>query len=206
MSAMPPSSGLSRKNRAIAACLVRGLGVQDIAVKLCMPEAAVRAEIRGMQDAARQRTEAAKRGWRSRAKAPAADWSPEEFAHLRATREECGTDIECARRLADELGRSEMSIRAKLQTMRYDDEREANDLAGRPARPAADAAPPSALIERERRERARGAQDITGLTFGDPPPGFSALDRRKPAERPRERTITGGAAHKVFEARARSRS
>lgn len=38
-------------------------------------------------------------------------------------------------------------------------------------------------LERERnaREQAREQQSITGAVFGDPPPGFSALDRRRHA-------------------------
>lgn len=35
------------------------------------------------------------------------------------------------------------------------------------------------IIERERLAAARRDQDVTGRTFGDPPPGFSALDRRR---------------------------
>lgn len=39
--------------------------------------------------------------------------------------------------------------------------------------------PNSALIDREKRRAAKMMQDFTGITFGDPPPGFSALDRMK---------------------------
>lgn len=41
--------------------------------------------------------------------------------------------------------------------------------------------PNAALIERERRDRARAFQSLTGIIFGDPPPGYSALDRRRSA-------------------------
>jgi hypothetical protein len=35
------------------------------------------------------------------------------------------------------------------------------------------------LIDRERRLAALSNASLTALTFGDPPPGFSALDRRR---------------------------
>ncbi len=40
-------------------------------------------------------------------------------------------------------------------------------------------APSKLFIERAARDAARRNQDITGALFGDPPPGFSALDRRR---------------------------
>lgn len=46
-------------------------------------------------------------------------------------------------------------------------------------KPEARTAPNKAIIDRERRHRARYMQDITGLAFGDPPPGFSALDKMR---------------------------
>lgn len=36
-----------------------------------------------------------------------------------------------------------------------------------------------AYAELERRSAARGRQDLTASVFGDPPPGYSALDRRR---------------------------
>lgn len=42
-------------------------------------------------------------------------------------------------------------------------------------------APNAAFIERERRDLARRAQSLTGSVSGDPPPGYSALDRRRSA-------------------------
>lgn len=41
--------------------------------------------------------------------------------------------------------------------------------------------PNAAMIDRERRERARAGASITAQIFGDPPPGYSALDRRRRA-------------------------
>jgi len=35
-----------------------------------------------------------------------------------------------------------------------------------------------ALAEREARKEAERARDLTAATFGDPPPGYSALDRK----------------------------
>ncbi len=43
------------------------------------------------------------------------------------------------------------------------------------------AAPNAAVIDRERREHARAGASITARFFGDPPPGYSALDRRRRA-------------------------
>lgn len=45
--------------------------------------------------------------------------------------------------------------------------------------PVASKAPNSALLERERRNEARKRQDLSGQCFGDPPPGFSELDKRR---------------------------
>lgn len=39
--------------------------------------------------------------------------------------------------------------------------------------------PPKNFIDRESRERARDTQTLTAAVFGDPPPGYSALDRRR---------------------------
>lgn len=36
-----------------------------------------------------------------------------------------------------------------------------------------------ALLERDKRARASQHQSLTGAIFGDPPPGYSALDRRR---------------------------
>ena len=38
--------------------------------------------------------------------------------------------------------------------------------------------PNAAIINREKRQLAHHHQSLTGLIFGDPEPGFSALDRR----------------------------
>lgn len=44
-------------------------------------------------------------------------------------------------------------------------------------------APNAAVIDRERRDAARDRQSITGSVFGDPPPGYSALDRKRAGQR-----------------------
>lgn len=41
----------------------------------------------------------------------------------------------------------------------------------------------SAAAERDRRREASFRQDLTASVFGDPPPGFSALDQRRQAGR-----------------------
>ena len=43
------------------------------------------------------------------------------------------------------------------------------------------AAPNAAIIDRERRERARENASLTAQLLGDPAPGYSALDRRRSA-------------------------
>lgn len=40
------------------------------------------------------------------------------------------------------------------------------------------------IDERERRNEASQRQDLTGATFGDPPPGYSALDEKKRGQLP----------------------
>lgn len=52
------------------------------------------------------------------------------------------------------------------------------ERAERNEKPPERTVPNKVLIDRERRDAARYAQTLTGLTFGDPLPGFSALDQR----------------------------
>lgn len=42
---------------------------------------------------------------------------------------------------------------------------------------------PELLDDRERRAEARMRQSLTGLAFGDPPPGYSALDQQRGDQR-----------------------
>jgi hypothetical protein len=71
--------------------------------------------------------------------------------------------------IAEELGRSVDQCKQKYSAER----------AKRGYRPQSQTVPNAALIDRERRERARDAASITAQIFGDPPPGYSALDRRR---------------------------
>jgi hypothetical protein len=41
---------------------------------------------------------------------------------------------------------------------------------------------PAALADRDRREALRDQQSLTAAFFGDPLPGMSALDQRRPKE------------------------
>lgn len=43
--------------------------------------------------------------------------------------------------------------------------------------------PPELLDDRARRSDARMRQSLTGLAFGDPPPGYSALDQQRGGHR-----------------------
>lgn len=40
----------------------------------------------------------------------------------------------------------------------------------------------AALIDRERRAELRSGMDLTSTFFGDPPPGYSALDRKRQSQ------------------------
>ena len=45
--------------------------------------------------------------------------------------------------------------------------------------PAFRTVPNASLIDRDRREELRDQQNLTSRFFGDPPPGYSALDRKR---------------------------
>lgn len=52
------------------------------------------------------------------------------------------------------------------------------------AGPRGGAVSAQAFEDRERRREARDRQDLTASVLGDPPPGYSALDRRRAGARP----------------------
>jgi hypothetical protein len=95
-------------------------------------------------------------------------WTEADFQHAKKLR---------AAGLSDELigramNRSMLSVRNKLgyRTIRK--------ATGEPVSGSMRVSP-SLLTERDRRAAAREQLDQAGRLFGDPPPGYSALDRRR---------------------------
>ncbi len=76
-------------------------------------------------------------------------------------------------RIASELGRGIDNCKQKYQNMCARRRAERGE--------SFQAAPSAAMIDRERREHARANASITAQFFGDPPEGWSALDRRRRA-------------------------
>jgi hypothetical protein len=94
-------------------------------------------------------------------------WSDGEEATLRRMRDEGATRTS----ISAALGRSVSSIQAKIETML----RQTVGTAGDVTRVNV---PESALVERAR-YLAAPPRDLTGFMLGDPPVGFSALERKK---------------------------
>jgi hypothetical protein len=116
-------------------------------------------------------------------------WLPEEVALLQKLREQNFT----YRQIAERLSRPWKGVRAKLARMRMTPEmrkryNENERLRGKkflsPRKvagitymaPEISKVPPELLADREARHAA--PRDLTGLICGDPPRGFSALERR----------------------------
>jgi hypothetical protein len=97
-------------------------------------------------------------------------WTAAEIAIVR----EMDSNGDSTADMADRLGLSFDQVRYALYRAR----REGRDDDA----PVSPRAPPHAvLFDRERRIEARERQTLTGQLFGDPAPGFSALDRRSAA-------------------------
>ncbi|MDQ2084684.1 hypothetical protein RA307_31270 [Xanthobacteraceae bacterium Astr-EGSB] len=101
------------------------------------------------------------------------DWTDDELVDLRRMQTTLGYTIA---EMAEETGRAAASIRARLKAGLPN-----LGPAGRPAgnqdlydRPRS--VPAATLAERAARQLAP-ARDLTGLVLGDPPVGYSALDR-----------------------------
>lgn len=73
-------------------------------------------------------------------------------------------------RMAQALNRSRGAVIAQLDIQRY--RQRVEEI-------AAERVDPAALMQREIRHAASCRQDLTGLVMGDPPPGFSALDKQR---------------------------
>lgn len=105
-------------------------------------------------------------------KKPKRLWSADDLAtmiRMREVERSRWSDIEKA------LDRGAGSVHAKYQSLRRDKLPSAhqNDAGGRPSISA------DQESERLARKQAAMRRDLTGEVFGDPPPGFSALDHRQ---------------------------
>lgn len=97
-----------------------------------------------------------------------AGWSPEEIDKLRDIEEPDFLE------LADELGRTKSSVEEMWRKIRREDARAAGH-ALRGHRRLAD----HLIQDRDRRAAARRQQTEADIFLGVPPPGFSALDRKR---------------------------
>lgn len=93
-------------------------------------------------------------------------WTDEEVARLLYLRDDEAMEFED---IGAELGIAGTACRGKYCAVK--DRQRAARLG--------DKCPPKNFIDREARERARDSQSLTAAIFGDPPPGYSALDRRR---------------------------
>jgi hypothetical protein len=100
---------------------------------------------------------------------PPVAWSTSEIEKLMHLRTQLGWDFSA---IAIELGRTESGVKSKYKYVLND------RLIKAPALPGVrDPVPQQVLAEQARRLTAP-ARDLTGAVFGDPPSGWSALDRR----------------------------
>lgn len=96
-------------------------------------------------------------------------WSEADVRRLMVMRDDEAMEWED---IAAELGRPVRACSERYQTERY--------RAGRYLKARSEKAPSNkAVIDAERREAALAARSLTGSILGDPPPGYSALDRQR---------------------------
>jgi DNA-directed RNA polymerase specialized sigma24 family protein len=98
-------------------------------------------------------------------------WTDEEIKRVLYLRDECGWEFE---QIAEDLNLGADTCKQKYYYA-------SNLSTERPTEHISKAARPleHLLEDRERRQRARDQQNLTSQFFGDPPPGYSALDRRQ---------------------------
>lgn len=96
-------------------------------------------------------------------------WTPDEYARLFNLKR---SDKSLAE-IAVHLGRSVWAVRTKLTHF----ERVGSSLQRPQAEGQAYRASQEAMDDRDRRREARDRQTVTQAFCGDPPPGFSALER-----------------------------
>lgn len=99
------------------------------------------------------------------------NFTAQEIAIIRAMDRAHASAIE----IADRIGRSRTSVQYVVWKLRREGRIDAGEHTIR-------SGPPNAvLLDRDKRERAADSMSLTAQLFGDPPPGFSALDRRGPS-------------------------
>jgi hypothetical protein len=99
-------------------------------------------------------------------------WTPERVASLRRLMAERARPNE----IASALGVTEAQVSTKIALLRHIE----RTAAGNTAR----ATPQSVIDEREARAEAAWRRNQTQEFFGDPPPGYSALDRKRSSAAP----------------------
>jgi hypothetical protein len=100
-------------------------------------------------------------------------WTAHELVRAKAMRNNNLSYAEIDRR----LGRRTGSTQGKFDYI-------ASQNAKEPHIAGSMRAPEFVLAERDKRSAAADLRDQTATFFGDPPPGYSALDRKRAAERP----------------------
>ena len=103
---------------------------------------------------------------------PPVPWTGEEVERLFQLRTQLGWDWAA---IAVELGRTESGVKSKFKYVAFQKTVQAPSLPGQ-----RDPIPDSVLNEQAKRMAAR-PRDLTGWVLGDPPRGFSALDKRSAA-------------------------
>lgn len=103
---------------------------------------------------------------------PPVAWTGEEVERLFRLRVQLGWDWAA---IACDLGRTESGVKSKFKYVLFQKTVASPTLPGQ-----RDPIPDSVLAEQARRVVAR-ARDLAGSVFGDPPIGFSALDKRSVA-------------------------
>lgn len=97
-------------------------------------------------------------------------WTPDQIAIARELHAACATEAQCMAR----LGRSKAACNTKIYNIRSVERVAARVANGQP--PLQATIPDEVIADAIR--RARAPRTITSWICGDPPPGYSALERR----------------------------
>jgi hypothetical protein len=96
-------------------------------------------------------------------------WSDEEIQKLFRLRQVVGLSWA---EIAEELGRTESGVKSKFKYQQHE------RMVQAPSVPFIREPVPERVLAEQARRLAAPPQDLVGWTQGDPPKGFSALDRR----------------------------
>lgn len=102
----------------------------------------------------------------------AAIWERDHVSRYGGARGPNGSQLEVCTTIAEALGRSVGSVLTRFQDCGP------AFVGRRKAHPAAIVLTPEEY-DRQRRNEARDRMNLTGLVLGDPPPGYSALDKMR---------------------------